>query len=229
MSRQALLNVPPPLRDTHETAAMLSPRIRIGSPAASGLWPTNSSISHAVTTVPGDPWRLIVIVQVPLRSAFFLHSEVRSVMRSYLQNTFFSTRNPPSHRLKHLRQTIRVFWRAVLSPCSRPCQAPLPPVAARHLSPTSKGEIRMKLSTKLYRAVLFLSSAGLVLSGQPHSLHTKCLPARTTYERFYNFPVTLRTSLADARLFAHGPLVQQQPFLYSWYFLAETRFSLCAK
>ena len=43
VSRQALSSVAPPLRDTHDTVAMLSPRIIIGSPAASGLSPTNFS------------------------------------------------------------------------------------------------------------------------------------------------------------------------------------------
>ena len=85
MSRLALLSVAPPRRDTHETA-MVSPRIIIGSPAASDLSPTHSSITHPVTTVR----------KTSRRSAFLLSSAASSVGRSYLQHTFFSTQNPPT-------------------------------------------------------------------------------------------------------------------------------------
>ena len=64
MSRLVLWSVAPPLRDTHDTAAMLSPRIRIGSPAASDLLPTYWNVIHAVTATANIANILIVMVQI---------------------------------------------------------------------------------------------------------------------------------------------------------------------
>ena len=60
----------------------------------------------------------------------------------------------------------------------------------------------MTLSAKLCHAVLLaLASCNPVIR---RSLHTNYLPARTTYVRFHNFPATMRTTVADARLLLTG-------------------------
>ena len=68
MSRHALLSLAPPHRVTHNTAARLSPLINMGSPLASGRSPTSSSMTHAVTTIPSNSNRFIVMVQVSWQS-----------------------------------------------------------------------------------------------------------------------------------------------------------------
>ena len=74
----------------------LSPRSAIGSPIDSGLSPTSSSITQAVTTIPSNSSKLIVTVQVSRRSAFYFNSVVSSGVRSYIQKTFLSTQYPPT-------------------------------------------------------------------------------------------------------------------------------------
>ena len=62
----------------------------------------------------------------------------------------------------------------------------------------------MKLSTKLYLAVLIFLAFVSCNSVSRNSIHTNYLPARTTYVRFHNFPATQRTSLADSGLLLTG-------------------------
>ena len=95
MSKNALLSLAPPHRVIHDTAALLSPRISIGSPFASGLSPTSSIMTHAVTTIPSNSNRLIVTVHVSPRSAFLLSSVVSSRGKSYLQKPSSQRRNRP--------------------------------------------------------------------------------------------------------------------------------------
>ena len=85
MSKPARLSLAPPHWLTHDTAATLSPRINAGSPSDAGLFPTSSSITQAVTTIPGSSIRLIVTVQVSRRSAFRFSSAVKPSGRSYRQ------------------------------------------------------------------------------------------------------------------------------------------------
>ena len=94
MSKHALVSLAPQHREIHDTTAMSSPLVSIGSTAASSLCPTNSSMTHAVTTISSDSNRLIVMVQVSPSSAFLLSSVVSSCGRSYLQNAFLSTQKP---------------------------------------------------------------------------------------------------------------------------------------
>ena len=96
MSSQAFLSVAPPLLNAHDTAAMFSPRIKIGSRAASGLSPTNSSIIHAFTIIPNNSTRLIVMIRVSRMTAFLSSSAVNYVDKTYLQSTFFSTQISPT-------------------------------------------------------------------------------------------------------------------------------------
>ena len=99
MSKHARLSLTPPHGEIQDTADVLSPRIRIGSPFAS-LSSTSSSMTRAATTMPNISNRLIVILlqvlQVSRRSAFLFSSAVRSFCKSYLQNTFLSTQEPPT-------------------------------------------------------------------------------------------------------------------------------------
>ena len=70
MSKHTLLSLALPQRLTHVTVATLSPRITMGSPTESGVSPANSSITHAVTTIPNSSSKFIVMVHVSRRSAF---------------------------------------------------------------------------------------------------------------------------------------------------------------
>ena len=96
MSKHALLFFAPPHLFTQETAATLSPRSAIGSPTDSGLSPTSSSITQAVTTIPSNSSKLIVTVQVSRCSAFYFNSVVSAGGRSYLQKNLLSTQCTPT-------------------------------------------------------------------------------------------------------------------------------------
>ena len=96
MSKRARLSLPRPHRKMQGTAAMLSPRKRIGFPFAPALSPTSSSMTHVVTTVPNSSNRLIVIVPVSRGSSFLLSSALSYSGKPYLQNIFLSTQNTPT-------------------------------------------------------------------------------------------------------------------------------------
>ena len=102
MSKHALLSLAPPHREIHDTAAMVSPLICIGSPAASGLSPTNSSMTHAVTIIPRNSNRLIVMVQISPTSAFLSSSEVShaAVMRQVIPPKYLPLNAETAHRVK---------------------------------------------------------------------------------------------------------------------------------
>ena len=135
MSKHALLSLAPQHREIHDTAAMLSPLISIGSPAASGLSPTNSSMTHAVTTILSNSNRLIVMMHVS-PNAFLLRSVVSSSGKSYLQKSSSQRRNRPPRQ--NWRRISSVIWRVVLSPCSRERLEPLTLAVGRGRSPISK-------------------------------------------------------------------------------------------
>ena len=86
----------------------------------------------------------------------------------------------------------------------------------------------MKLSTEFYCVrFLFLPP---VESGNPvsrSSLHTKYLPARTTYVRFHNFTAIPRTSLTFACLRSAGHCSRSDLFIAST-FLRGNVFLMCA-
>ena len=117
MSKHDRLSLVPPLREIQDTAAVLSPRIRIRSPFASALSSDSSRMTHAVTTMPNNSSRLIVIVQDSRRSAFLFSSAVSSCGNSYLQNTFLSTQKRQLPR--DWRRTGNAFLRVVVRLCSR--------------------------------------------------------------------------------------------------------------
>ena len=73
----------------------------------------------------------------------------------------------------------------------------------------------MKLSTESYRTVLFSLPPELCSPVSRSNLHTKYLPARTTYVRFHNLPAMLSTSLAVASLLLWGHCSNSNLFIAS--------------
>ena len=136
MSKHAIFSLAPSYREIHDTAAMLSPLISIGSPAASGLSPTNSSMTHAVTTILSSSNRLIVMVHASSGSAFLLSSVVSSSGKSYFQKSSSQCRNRPPRQ--NWRRISSVIWRVVLSPCSTERLEPLLLAVARGRPPIPK-------------------------------------------------------------------------------------------
>ena len=229
MRKKDLSSVAPLLlRDTHNTDVMLLLRIRIDAPAASGLSPTDSSITCAVTTLPTNSRRLIVMVQVSWRSAFLSSSTVNSQSASRFSKIHFSPRRifPPP---KPLRQASSAFG-LVIAVYSGALNAPPPPlVVARDLSRTpKKGEVRVKRSAKLHHAVLFFFSRLRRVSQSSQQAPYE-IPAHSQYVReIPQLPrhaanVPPRRSPLYSR--ATG---QAAAFFYRSAFLAATIFSLCA-
>ena len=156
MSKHARLSLAPPHRGIQDTAAVLSPRIRMGSPFSSTLSPTSSSMTHAVTTTPNNSNRLIVILQVSRRSAFLFSSAVSFFCKSYLQNTSLSTQEPPT--ASKLASDRCAFLRVVVSPCSRGRRAPHLRVVVRDRLPASTRGQRETLYRVLPHGLVFSTS-----------------------------------------------------------------------
>ena len=106
MSRHALLSLAPPHRVNHDTATRLSSLVSMGSPSASGRSPTSSSTTHAVTTIPSNSNRFIVMVQVSWKSfcdgtgllaiGFSLEFCSQFFRQVVSPKVFLSTQHPPA-------------------------------------------------------------------------------------------------------------------------------------